>query len=291
MNSHNWIVLCAVGLWIGGVVPIAASEETDAPRSAAKPSARQTCRCQGDQGPAADRIRTILMEPLKSSGLEFTDEPLVNVVNFLQDEYDIPIQLDAPAFEDAGMTTDEPLHVNLRNVSLKSALRLMLKTKTLTYVFRDEVLLITTPEEAESELVACVYDVRDLIGANAREQELHALADVIVSCVATESWAKSGGGEAQIKPIRSGLLVVSQTQAVHEEIGELLSLIRSTLQETVNVPHEAEEGSDDLFGSGGMGMEGGMSAEEGMGMGGEMGAGRHGETRRAAGGEAADPFE
>jgi hypothetical protein len=290
MNSRYWIVLCAVGLWIGGVVPIAASDETDAPRSAAKPSARQTCRCQGDQGPAADRIRTILLEPLKPSGLEFTDEPLKNIVSFLQGEYDIPVQLDVPALEDAGMTADEPVHVNLQNVSLKSALRLMLKTKTLTYVIRDEVLIITTPEEAESELVACVYDVRDLIGANTGEKELQGLVDVVVSCVASQSWAKNGGGEAQIKPIRSGLLVVAQTQAVHEEIGELLSLIRSTLQETVNVPHEAEEGTDDLFG-GGMGMEGGMSAEEGMGMGGEMGAGRHGDTRRAAGGEAADPFE
>lgn len=273
MNSRYWIALCAVGLWIGGVVPIAASEETDAPRSAAKPSARQTCRCQGDQGAAADRIRTVLLEPLKSQGLEFTDEPLVNIVNFLQDEYGIPIQLDRPALEDAGLTTEEHISVNLRNVSLKSALRLMLRTHTLTYVIRDELLIITTPEEAESELVACVYDVRDLIGTSTSEKELHALADVIVSCVATETWAKSGGGEAQIKPIRSGLLVVSQTQAVHEEIGGLLSLIRSTLQETVNVPHEAEEGSDDLFGGGEMGMSGGMSAEEGMGMeGGEMGA-------------------
>lgn len=272
MNSRYWVGLCAVGLWIGTVVPIAASEETDAPRSVAKPSARQTCRCQGDQGAAADRIRTILAEPLKSSGLEFNEEPLENIVNFLQDEYDIPIQLDIPALEDAGMTTDEPLHVNLRNVSLKSALRLMLKTKNLTYMIRDEVLIITTPEEAEAELVACVYDVRDLIGASTSEKELQGLVDVIVSCVASESWAKNGGGEAQIKPIRSGLLVVSQTQAVHEEIGELLSLIRSTLEEPVNVPHEAAEGSDDLFGGGGMGMEDGMSAEEGMGMGGEMGA-------------------
>jgi hypothetical protein len=185
MKRRYWVGLYAVGLWVGTAVPSAMSEETDALRTASKPNAPQTCRCEGDQGAAADRIRTVLLEPLKSAGLEFTDEPLENIVNFLQDEYDIPIQLDIPGLEDAGLMANEQISVNLRNVSLKSALRLMLKTKSLTYIIRDEVLIITTPEEAEAELVACVYDVRDLIGASTSEKELHALADVIVSCVAT----------------------------------------------------------------------------------------------------------
>jgi hypothetical protein len=274
MKRRYWIGLCAVGLWIGMVVPSAMSDETEAPQSALKPHTRKTCRCQGDDGPAADRIRTVLAQPLMSAGLEFTEEPLENIVNFLQDEYDIPIQLDVPALEDAGLTVDEHLSVNLRNVSLKSALRLMLKTKTLTYVIRDEVLIITTPEEAEAELVACVYDVRDLIGANKGDKELHALADILVNSIASESWAKNGGGEAVIKTLRPGLLVVSQTQAVHEEIGDLLSLIRNTLEEPIHAPQAAEASNDQLGGKE-MGMEGGM--------GGEMG--------REPGGQEDDPFK
>ena len=127
-------------------------------------SSETMCRCAGPASPAAVRIAQILAEPLKASGLDFTEEPLENVVNFLQSEYDIPIQLDGPALDDAGLTQDEAVTVNVRNVSLRSALRLLLKTNQLTYVIRDEVLIITTPEEAESELVVCVYDVRDLIG-------------------------------------------------------------------------------------------------------------------------------
>ena len=53
----------------------------------------------------------MLAEPLKSGGLDFTEEPLENVFNFLQDEYGIPIQIDEPALEDAGMTRDEPVTV------------------------------------------------------------------------------------------------------------------------------------------------------------------------------------
>ena len=89
-------------------------------------------RCAGAEASRARtsiRIKQVLAEPLKSTGLDFTEEPLENVVNFLQDEYDIPIQLDVPALEDAGLTPDEAMSVNVRNVSLRSAMRLLLKRK------------------------------------------------------------------------------------------------------------------------------------------------------------------
>ena len=114
-------------------------------------------------GGAEQRINEALTSPLKPAGLDFTEEPLENVVNFLQDEYNIPIQLDMPSLEDAALTADEPVTVNLKNITLRSALRLMLKQKQLTYVIRDEVMIITTPEEAESELVTKVYPVADLV--------------------------------------------------------------------------------------------------------------------------------
>ena len=73
----------------------------------------------------------------------------------------------------------------------------------------------------------CVYDVRDLVATPVRPAQAGAsaaadydpLIDAIVSCVATETWAESGGGEAEIRPLPPGLLVISQTRAVHDEIG------------------------------------------------------------------------
>ena len=53
--------------------------------------------------------------------------------------------------------------VSLSGVTLRSALKLMLKEIDLTYVIRDEVLKITTPEEAENELLTKVYPVADLV--------------------------------------------------------------------------------------------------------------------------------
>jgi tetratricopeptide (TPR) repeat protein len=114
-------------------------------------------------GGAEERINAALNGPLKDTGLDFTETPLEQVVNSLQDEYGIPIQLDTPALQDAGLNPQEPITVNLHNIALRSALRLMLKQHQLTYIISNEVLMITTPEEAEKQLVPKVYPVADLV--------------------------------------------------------------------------------------------------------------------------------
>lgn len=72
-------------------------------------------------------------------------------------------------------------------------------------------------------------------GANA---DFDSLIDLIISTVASDSWAENGGGEAEIRPYFNNLsLVVSQTQAVHEEIADLLEQLRrlQDLQITIEV--------------------------------------------------------
>jgi general secretion pathway protein D len=61
---------------------------------------------------------------------------------------------------------------------------------------------------------------------------------LIVSTVSTDTWAENGGGTAEIRPFPTNLsLVISQTQAVHEEIADLLQQLRrlQDLQVTIEV--------------------------------------------------------
>jgi hypothetical protein len=188
-------------------------------------AAAPTCHCDGDESSSTViMIKAALASPLKSTGIEFIETPLEQVVNQLQEEYGISIQLDGLALQDAGLNPQEPINVNVHNTTLKSALRLMLKLHQLTYIIQNEVLLITTPKEAKTYLVTCVYDVRDLPSGGG--DGIQALIDAITSCVATESWAANGGGHAQIRPLKPGVLVVSQTQQVHEDIRDLLAALR-----------------------------------------------------------------
>jgi hypothetical protein len=208
---------------------------------------QELCRCVAGDAQAVAKIENVLRGPLHSSGIDFTDTPLEEVLNLLQDEYNIPIQLDKPALEEIGLGADEPITVKLNSISLQAALRLMLKAKQLTYIIQDEVLLITTPEEAESILVTCVYDVRGLISGT-RGKSFDELIDTIVSCVATETWAENGGGEAEIRPLNPGLLVITQTRAVQEEIRGLLGAIRQVKQERPEGQNAAadDEGEDEV---------------------------------------------
>jgi type II secretory pathway component GspD/PulD (secretin) len=196
------------------------------------------CECVGEsESGAVKRIERALRGPLHSQGLDFRQIPLNDVVTALQDEYGIPIQLDAPAMDEIGMNTDEPVTVQLNNISLRSALRLILKTIGLTYHIQDEVLIITTPQQAEECVKVCVYDVRDLAAESATpvtqgtsaHADYNPLVGAITDCIHRDTW-RENGGNAEIRPLKSGLLVISQTAAVHEEIRSLLATIREMRQ-------------------------------------------------------------
>jgi hypothetical protein len=207
-------------------VPEASAAPAQGPAEQEPDEARDFCRCIGDtDSPSVSKINRALRGPLHSQGLDFVESPLEEVANFLQDDYGIPIQLDLSALEEIGLSRDEKVTVNLHNISLKSALRLMLKQLGLTSMIRNEVLMITTPEEAETHLETCVYDVNGLVDDTSRKN-IEALVDTIISCVATETWADNGGGEAEIRVLQPGLLVISQTQTVQNAVRDLLTEIR-----------------------------------------------------------------
>jgi hypothetical protein len=186
------------------------------------------CRCVGGDTSmeSAARIHEALRSPLREAGLDFTDAPLEEAITFLQQEYGIPTRFDGAALKDASIQADTPTTVNLHGISLGAALRLMLKELGLTYTIHDEVLLITTPDAAKTQLQTCVYDIRDLLKDTKRGKDFDAIIDSIVACIATESWAENGGYEAEIRPLDPGFLIISQTQTVHDEIRGLLGTIR-----------------------------------------------------------------
>jgi hypothetical protein len=114
-------------------------------------------------GEAEKRIDDALRRQLNADGLEYVDEPLEGVVTDLEEQYGIPVELDTVALEEIGIDSTEPVTASLHGITLRSALRIMLQRLQLTYMIQNEVLMITTPEEAETQLVAKVYPVADLV--------------------------------------------------------------------------------------------------------------------------------
>ncbi|HVT27297.1 MAG TPA: hypothetical protein VHE81_04700 [Lacipirellulaceae bacterium] len=193
------------------------------------------CHCIGDNSAADARIERVLRAPLNSTGLNFAATPLQDVVTQISADYGIPILLDKPALDEAAIGTDLQIDANMQHISLRSALRLMLEAHQLTFIIRDEVLLITTKEVAEKNLILCVYDARKVL-PDANNKSIDALIDTIMSCIATDTWSENGGSEADIRSIPPGLLVITQTPAVHEQIRGLLATIQKMTQNHPTTP-------------------------------------------------------
>lgn len=95
--------------------------------------------------------------------INFADTPLVDAIEYLQRQHEIPIILDTVSIEEAGLLIDEPVNLILAGVTLQSALKIMLAELELTYVIEDEVMKITTVEVANEKLSTRVYPVGDLV--------------------------------------------------------------------------------------------------------------------------------
>jgi hypothetical protein len=173
----------------------------------------------------------------ESTSVEFKETPLTDVIDFLINQSHIEIQLDQRAIADVGIGTDTPMTAKITGVSLRSVLNLILRPINLTWIIKDEVLLITTPEEAESQLTIQVHDVSDLVVCRDKNDDLwndyDTLIDTINRVVKPTTW-DNVGGPGEIVGVELGsakVLVVNQTYAVHREIEKLLADIRAVAAE------------------------------------------------------------
>ncbi len=184
--------------------------------------------------------------------LDFTNAKLEEVIAYFQEYSGLNFHLDSDARAKEG--EDSKVTIKLKDVTLKTALKLILNPRDLACVYRDGVLLIASKAKLGSLTVTRVYDVRDLLfrlrdfagprveltvpgGAGAAlagasftlEEEPKGelteefLTDLIKTNTGERSWDDSSA--TSISQI-NGLLVISQSKPVHEEIRRLLDLLR-----------------------------------------------------------------
>ena len=95
--------------------------------------------------------------------LDYPETPLKEVIEDLKERFNIPIVLATKKLEEAAINLETPVTVNFKQISLRAGLRNMLGELGLTYLIKDEVMQITTPEDAGSQLITKVYRVGDLV--------------------------------------------------------------------------------------------------------------------------------
>jgi hypothetical protein len=193
-------------------------------------------RCQAEWGEPSAAEQRIADELKNPTEIQFIDTPLQDFFDTLEDYHQIEIQFDRRALDEVGIPRDTPITKSLKGISLRSALRLLLRDLDLTYVIRHDTLLITTTDEAETLKYVRVYSVNDLVGergaGGSASQGCESLVQAIKESVVPESWEHVGGPGAisTLPPGRPTSLVVDQHQRVHEEIADFLAVLREAVR-------------------------------------------------------------
>ncbi len=114
----------------------------------------------------------------------------------------------------------------------------ILRELGLSYLIRDEALVITVPEEAESKTITAAYPVADLLGETGERNEfgerqrpvdLDELIDLITTTLEPTSWDRVGGPGSIDRCPHIDVLVVSNSQDTLAEVAEMLTKLRQHL--------------------------------------------------------------
>lgn len=188
-----------------------------------------------------DRIEAALQQQVS---FNFPEEPLKQVIETLKDKAGLPMVLATKKLEEAAINLDTPVTVSLQNVTLESFLHNFLGELGLTFIVKNEVIQITTPEDAGSQLITRIYPVLDLVarrtpvydpnavvtsrtaGGRMGVADYESLMNVITSTIDPDAWDDVGGPGSIAEFDNAGVLIISQTREVHQKIGPLLNSLR-----------------------------------------------------------------
>jgi hypothetical protein len=180
----------------------------------------------------------IIEENLSKKGsFEFTDTPLNNFVSLLREKYVMNVVIDYHALKEKNIGADSPVSINLKNVSVRSALELAIRPLGLNWTIYCETLVISTPAAIQSMQFTRVFDITDLVTVTGEQgktsEEPEKFIDLITSTASPESWDNTGG-HGTIQFVSTGaarLLVVSQDYRVQRQVAGLLSELRDAAKQ------------------------------------------------------------
>jgi hypothetical protein len=180
---------------------------------------------QGD----AERLEQALQ---RRGSIDAVQMPLRDFVDRLSQQFGVPIDLSPKKLEEAGVNLDSPITTRLEAVPLGAILNHVLDELELSFTIRHNLIVVRTPEDAESTLTTRIYPVRDLVAYSTAadkhgyEEDYDSLIELITTTIAPQSWDEVGGPGAIMEFPNSSALVISQTDEVHRAIDPLLERLR-----------------------------------------------------------------
>lgn len=165
--------------------------------------------------------------------LKYREKPFNDVIADLSKQIELPITLDSEGLEEADVTKDQIITMELGPIGLRQAFELLLSPLHLTCVSKASGFTITSEEEAAEHLIARIYPVDDLVRLNPAADSadkqfgcaFEPIIELITTHVSPDLWTDNGGeGSVQLGP--GNCLVVRQTYEIHREVDRLILGLR-----------------------------------------------------------------
>jgi type II secretory pathway component GspD/PulD (secretin) len=184
--------------------------------------------------------------------VDFKDQTLDDALGFLRDFSGLNLVVDAEVY---AKLPEDQLKVSLKvnDLLLKSTLKLMLHAKELTATYKDGVILIVPKSKVDKAVSLQIYDVRDLLvkiqdfvgpkvelvsptagagplaGAQFTIDEPKStitedfITEMVKANTGDRTWDENPNASITLA---NGMLIVSQSGRVHDEIKRLVNLLR-----------------------------------------------------------------
>ena len=165
-----------------------------------------------------DAIFAVLAEP---KNLENNEEELSVVLQRIAKEAGFRLWIDKASLADAGISTDQNLTMEARNLPLGIGLKKILDPIQLSYVVEEGVVVVCTKDKAAEMLTLRLYDITNCDRATSKDSQKDLIS--ILTSSTQGKWEDLDGEGGFAALISSRHLLVAQTQAVHAEIELLLT--------------------------------------------------------------------
>jgi hypothetical protein len=180
----------------------------------------------------------------KTIGVNFADTPLVDVLESISAQVDVPFLLDVVGVEEAGLAADEPVSfwsvtdgekggdAEINKIRIDQVLDLMLGEFELTWFIDEGIVHVTTIEISNERLINRSYDLSPF-------QKAGIEPGTLLEIVMQESealWAEvdgSGGGIIVVGDV----MTIRQSYQAHREAEQILKAILDSGKPTYGIYH------------------------------------------------------
>jgi len=264
------VVIGTVGVGVlaqsskGPDVPRAVGDDDRAPSGVSDPQEERKF-----PSPSTHAIQGKLDEPVS---FQIQQLPLLEAISVLRKLTGVDIVLDPRSLKAQDVTLSTPVSLNVSKVRLKTALKLLVRPLGLTYKVEPDVILITSPSGSLSATRAKTYYIGDLVlppgkkypsEAEGRAQiDMKTITRLIAATIAPGTW-KDYNEDGELGPANSidpgkpigsitpfylsGSLIIRHNDEVHDQISDLIRLIRRLppLRQPTSATPEPGSGGED----------------------------------------------